>query len=151
MPNVVSIDGLSPQERAFVEWFGRGLTKTQAAARAGYANPNSSGGDLLRRAEIQAAVEAQRQQFVEVAQVTKKDVVEGIKEGIDMARQMSDPQTMIVGWRELAKICGYYETKSKVEVNVTGQVRISQLEQMSDQDLLKIIEGEAVDVSETDR
>lgn len=149
MPNVVSIDGLSSQERAFVEWYGRGLTKSQAASRAGYANPNSSGSDLLKRPEVQRALEAARNEFREIASVSRKEVVEGIKEGIDMARQMSDPQTMIVGWRELAKICGYYETKTKVEI--TGNVSVTHLEQMSDAELMKIIEGEAEHVREADR
>jgi hypothetical protein len=144
MPNVVTIDGLTEQERAFVEAFGLGLNMTQAATRAGYAHPHTRANELMKKPAIQAAIAEQRVRFEELADVSRKDVVEGIRESIDMARLLSDPQTMIVGWRELAKICGYYEpTKHKIEMTVNGSVRLEQLASMSDAELAKIIEGEA--------
>jgi hypothetical protein len=144
MPNLVTIDGLSEQERAFVEAFGMGLTQTQAAARAGYGTPHVRAVELMKKPAVQAAIARQHERMQQLADVSRVEVIEGIKEAIDMGRLLSDPQTMIVGWRELAKICGYYEpTKHKIEMTVTGNVRVEQLAQMSDEQLAKIIEGEA--------
>lgn len=145
MPNVVTIDGLSPSERAFVEWFAQGLTQTQSATRAGYANPTSSGNDLMHRPEILTAIEAAKSAFHDIARVSREDIVEGLKEAIDMARTMADPLTMITGWRELAKVCGHYENKTKIEVNHTGNVQLEHLNQKSDAELLKLIEGERIE------
>lgn len=45
-----------------------------------------------------------------------------------MAKIKADPLTMIAGWREVGKMCGFYEpTKAKIEVSVQGQVLIQRL------------------------
>ena len=39
---------------------------------------------------------------------------------------------MIAGWREVGKMCGFYEpTKAKIEVSVQGQVLLQRLNGMS--------------------
>ena len=60
-----------------------------------------------------------------------------------MAKIKADPLTMIAGWREVGKMCGFYEpTKTKIEVSVQGQVLIQRLNAMSDEELLKLAEGD---------
>jgi len=64
-------------------------------------------------------------------------------ESIEMAKIKADPLTMIAGWREVGKMCGFYEpTKAKIEVSVQGQVLIQRLNAMSDEELLKLAEGD---------
>jgi hypothetical protein len=144
MAEAKSIMGLTEKEAIYLEWIGRGLTPFQAAQKAGYSSPSTAVLDLNSRPHIQTGIAELRTKYEEEAKVSRREVIEGIKESIDMARDMSDPQTMIVGWRELGRICGYYETKTKIDISVNGHVQISKLEQMSDQDLLRIIEGEVV-------
>jgi hypothetical protein len=155
MPQVASIDGLTPQQRQFAEEFAKGFTQTQAAARAGYDNPSSSGRDQIANPKVRALVDSLRQTHQAIAQYTREEFIGGLKEAIDMARLMSDPQTMIVGIRELGRACGYYEPQ-KVEIkhSVEGRVLLERLNTMSDQELLelvnepKVIEGEIVEEEE---
>ena len=51
-----------------------------------------------------------------------------------MARIKADPIAMIAGWREIGKMCRFYEaTRAKIEVSVQGQVLIQRLNTMSDE------------------
>ena len=50
---------------------------------------------------------------------------------------------MIAGWREVRKMCGYYEpVKKQIDVNITGNVVMERLNRLSDADLLKLIEDQ---------
>jgi phage terminase small subunit len=141
MTSPVSIDGLDPMMRAFAEHYAQGFTQTQSAKRAGYANPSSSGASLLQNPKVLAMIEELRTVYAEAAGTDRTAFIDGLKEAIDMARTMSDPQTMIIGWRELGKACGYYEPEKKeLSVTVRGNVRLDQLKTMSDDELLKLIE-----------
>jgi phage terminase small subunit len=156
MPLVSTIDGLTPQQRTFAEEYAKGFSQTQAATRAGYESPSSSGRDLLTNSKVQALISSLQQAHQEIAQFSREEFIEGMKEAIEMARLMSDPQTMIVGFRELGRACGFYEAqKIKVEHTVNGTVRLEQLNTMTDEQLLEILEkpaleGEAVRVEEDD-
>jgi hypothetical protein len=76
--------------------------------------------------------------------MTRQKVIDGLKEAIDIARTMSDPQTMVAAWREIARICGYYAPEvKKLELSVIGATHISQIQDMTDEELTKLIlEGE---------
>lgn len=150
MPQPVAIDGLTPQMRKFAEEFAAGFTQTQAAARAGYTNPSSSGADLARNPRVLALVESLRVEHVEIARFSREEFIGGIKEAIEMARLMSDPQTMIVGLRELGRACGYYEAqKIEVKHTIDGTVKLEQLNTMSDEQLLELIETPAIEGEST--
>jgi len=80
----------------------------------------------------------------------------GFLEAVEMAKIQAVPSDMIAGWREIAKMCGYYAPEvKKIEINVTTRRVIDQMETLSDDDLLqmvaestKLIEGEAMNVLE---
>lgn len=145
---------MTEQEEKFAKNFLLGMTRTQAAKAAGYAKPEIDGERLIRSKEVQAYLAAEAAAYVDASGVSRKQVVEGMLEAIDMAKTMADPQTMIVGYRELARMLGYNAPEKKqIEVNVRGRVEVQQLEQLSDDELLKLmapaaIEGEAVRLEE---
>ena len=61
-----------------------------------------------------------------------------------MARTKADPIAMVGAWREIGRMCGFYEpTRTEVKVSVDGQVVLQQLQSMSDDDLLKLISEES--------
>jgi hypothetical protein len=48
---------------------------------------------------------------------------------------------MIAGWREVGKMCGFYEPKKvDIKVSMQGQVLLQRLNSMSDQELLAMAE-----------
>lgn len=128
-----------------------GMTRTQAAKAAGYAKPEVDGARLLRSPEIQAYLAKEASAYTDAAGVDRKQIVDGMLEAIEMAKTMADPQTMLIGYRELSRLLGLQAPeKRQVEVNITGRVQVHQLEQLSDDELLKLmapveaLEGEAV-------
>src|SRR6185312_7317210 len=84
--------------------------------------------------------------YQKAGRMTKKRVMDGFLEAIEQGKMLADPLAQIAGWREIAKLCNLYaEQKHRVEVNVTGDVTVRQLQQMSDGDLLRLIDGQTIE------
>jgi phage terminase small subunit len=131
---------LNERQRLFVtNYVVRGMSQREAAKAAGYNGSRGSVQKLMQYPKIEQAIKTEQKAFEQALQITRQEVVEGLKEAIDMARVKADPLSMVAGWREVAKICGYYEpVKHKVEVSMNGQVLMHQITAMSDEDLLKL-------------
>lgn len=141
----LEFQALNAREASFVRNMVDGMLPTSAARSAGYANPSQVAAVVLKRPNVQAALLKQRKHTEEVSGMTRKRVMDGFLEAISVGRLQADPLTMIAGWREVAKMCGYYEAvKHKVEVSVNGQVMHSQLQTLSDEELLRLAEGDKV-------
>jgi phage terminase small subunit len=131
---------LSSQQKAFVQAVAKGDSVAAASLRAGYAH-KTSGYELMKVPAIANAVVTEKAKFEADAQMDRKQVMEGFKEAIEMAKLMADPQAMIAGWREVGKMCGYYAPiETKLKVDITGNVTMTRLTQMSDAELLELIE-----------
>ena len=135
---------LTEMQRLFVvNYVDHRMTQTAAARAAGAAQPGTAAHDWMRHPKIQRAIAERQAEYAAASQVTKKRVIDGFLESIEMAKIKADPLTMIAGWREVGKMCGFYEpTKAKVEVSVNGQVLIQRMNSMSDEELLKLAEGD---------
>ena len=119
------------------------MTQTAAARAAGASNPGTAAYEWMRHPKIERAIAERRAEYAAASKVTKKRVIDGFLESIEMAKIKADPLTMIAGWREVGKMCGFYEaTKAKIEVSVQGQVLFQRLSAMSDEELLKLAEGD---------
>jgi len=138
---------LSPMQIAFVQNRARGLNCVQAAQAAGYSNPNVQGYQVENNAAVRAALQKEWAKAEKASDMTKAKVMEGMLYAIEQAKILADPTAQISGWREVAKICGYYEPqKMKIEVSVSAKRMFSQFETLSDDELLKIAETEIIDV-----
>jgi phage terminase small subunit len=74
--------------------------------------------------------------------VTRAKVLEELQAAIEVARLKDDPMAMIAGWREIAKICGYYAPeRRKLEVSVDGAALQAKFAAMSDEGLLALADG----------
>ena len=139
---------LTEKQRLFVKNWAAGDTPHNAAIRAGY----SEGGAtlayrLIRMPNILRLYEEEKRLYEDSAQMTRKRVMEGLLEGVEMAKLMAEPASVIAGWREIGKMCGYYEVvRKKVDINVTGNVVMQRMERMTDADLMKLIQGTVQDV-----
>lgn len=135
---------LTEMQRAFVQHLVHDkLNQTAAARQAGFNQPATSAHALMRNPKVLAAIAEERLEYAKASGMTKQKVIEGFSEAIDLARIKADPIAMIAGWREIGKMCGFYEaTKTKIEVSVQGQVLIQRLNTMSDEELLALAEGD---------
>jgi len=131
---------LTVKQRQFAEAWAKGESIPNASLRAGYADDHL-GYRLARMPNILALKHQYELKYEADAQMDRKQVMEGFKEAIEMAKLMADPTAMISGWREIGKMCGYYApVETKVKIDITGNVTMTRLTQMSDAELLELIE-----------
>ena len=97
---------------------------------------------LALKAKYEAKYEAENQ-------MTRKRVMDGFLEAIDMAKLMAEPASMISGWREIGKLCGYFApVETRVKVDVSGNIVLDRLNSMSDAELLEVISKSATPLIE---
>lgn len=80
--------------------------------------------------------------------MTRKRVMDGLLEGIDMCKLTADGLGVINGWKTVGQMCGYFEPiKRRLDINVTGNIQMQHLSRMPDAELLRIIqEGAAAEL-----
>ena len=129
------------------EWAG-GESISSASVRAGYADGGQMAYRMAKDPAILKLYHMEKALYAEASQMTRKKVMEGFLEAADMARTLADPTALTGAWREVGKMCGYYEPiKRTIDINISGNVTMKKLEAMGDADLLKLIKGEAEDVA----
>ena len=132
---------LTAQQAAFAVAWASGESVSSAALRAGYSQ-DSIGYRLIRMPNVRRAYDIEKAKYEEACQMTRKRVMDMLIESFDMAKLMAEPASMVSAAREIGKMCGYYEpVKVKMDVSVTGEVAVRQLNAMSDAELLKLITG----------
>jgi len=136
---------LSPRQQRFVAEYLASGNGTRAAVRAGYGRAGShvAASRLLKNDKVLAAVDSGRRELAARHEITRDRVIEELEQAIEIAKAKGDAGAMIAGWREIAKICGYYaaEKSLKVDVNIAAKRVIGQLEALSDVELAEIIEN----------
>ena len=140
---------LNERQAAYVEATLDGKDPVDAARAAGYAHPIANKEAPLRSEAVRTAIAAGREELSSLTQLTRADVIDGIMEAINLARLSADPQSMIKGWTEVGKMLGYYAPEvKKLEISDNQKRLQSKFESMSDEDLMRVIEGEASVVDE---
>jgi hypothetical protein len=138
---------LTDRQKAFVAARAKGMNCVQAAQAAGCPIPNVQGYQMENNPRIRAALDVEWARAEKMADMTKERVMEGMLDAIQQAKLLADPSAQIAGWREVAKMCGYYEPKKvQLEVSVSAKRMFDQFETLSDEELLKIAETEVIDV-----
>lgn len=134
---------LTEKQKLFVQNWAKGDSVNNAALRAGFASPGMAY-RLVHMPNVLRLKAQYEKKYEEESQMTRKKVMDGFLEAIEMAKLMSEPATMVSGWREIAKMCGYMApVEHKVKVDVTGNVTMQQLTQLSDAELLEVIQKDA--------
>lgn len=135
---------LTQKQRDFIHYMAEErYGQTEAARLAGYKHAKNTGIALMQNPKITKAVAEGREKYRAAANMERKRVVEGFLEAVDIARTKADPMAMVGAWREIGRMCGFYEpTKTELKVSVDGKVMLHQLQNMSDEDLLQLIAEE---------
>lgn len=134
---------LTESQEAFVEGVLDGKSKGQAALDAGYSSPSASS-TIAKSEAVQVALAERREELSSATQITRAGVLNGILDAIEMARLMADPTAMLTGYRDISKMMGYNAPEvKKVEISDTSDRLHRRMQSLSDEDLLKIINGEA--------
>ena len=133
---------LTEKQLMFVRHWAAGESVLSASARAGYSDNGTYAYRLCKEPAIIKLYEKEKALYEASCQMTRKRVMEGFLEAAEMARLQADPTAMTGAWREVGKMCGYYEpAKKTIDININGQIT-QKIERMDDETLLKIIKGE---------
>ena len=142
---------LTEMQKTFVKLWAQGESIATASHRAGYADGSVYAYRMIRMPNILALYNEEKRLYEEASGMTRKKVMDGLLEGVEMAKLAGEPASMIAGWREIGKMCGYYEpVRRQVDITVNGSLVMDRMNRMSDAELLKLIhegiaETEAVD------
>ena len=140
---------LTSRMKEFVKLWAQGETILSAAIRAGYNDGGTYAYRLAKDPAILKIYHREKEAYAAAAGMTRQKAREGLVEAVEMAKIQADPTAMIAGWREVGKMCGYYEpVKKQIDVNITGNVVMQRLNKLSDAELLKLIETETANALE---
>jgi hypothetical protein len=74
----------------------------------------------------------------QAAGMDRKQVLQGILEAIEIAKDMRQPSSMISGWKEVGRMCGFYEPERReITLSVDKKQVLEELRSMSTQELLE--------------
>lgn len=101
---------LLPRQARFVDEYLVDHNPAAAAVRAGYDAKSAivTGSRLLKRDEVQRAVEARTRSVANKLNITREDCIKGLVEAYKIARATQDGRAMVGAIRELNKMCGFY-------------------------------------------
>lgn len=135
---------LTKKQKKFVHNLVAGMAPKLAAQAAGYQTPHVDSAVNLRNPKVQAALVYMNQKHEAAAQMSRKRVMDGFLEAIEMAKMQGESGVMVNGWREIGRMCGYYAPERKVlDVNVTAKRTVDVIETMSDAELLEMVERDS--------
>lgn len=133
---------LTEMQQMFVRHWAAGESILTASARAGYADGGTYAYRLVKDPVIVELYEKEKRAYEAACQMTRKKVMDGFLEAAEMAKLQADPTALTGAWREVGKMCGYYEPVRKtIDVNVNGQIT-QKVERLDEATLLAIIRGE---------
>ncbi|MDP1610092.1 MAG: terminase small subunit [Sulfuritalea sp.] len=105
---------LTPKQQRFVDEFIVCGNGSEAARRAGYSERTAYqiAYENMRKPEIQAAIGAYKQAQAEKLELRREHIVAAILQAVEVAQSQSKAGPMISGWREIGKLCGFYDPVS---------------------------------------
>jgi len=85
----------------------------------------------------QLAIEQNRSRAV--SNMSRKRVMRGMIEAVDMARERKQANTMLSGWKEIGRMCGFYEPERReVMLSVKSEEIIQEMKTLTREQLLAI-------------
>lgn len=113
-----------------------------AAVRAGYSVKcaRSIACELLTKPDIQAVLQARQAALAQELQITRKGVIKGLLEAVDMGRVQQNPSAMVSALSTIGKMLGFYAPEVKrVELTAHQHGANQNLAFWSDAQLLEVI------------
>lgn len=132
---------LTEKQKSLIQFFAAGESLTTATARAGYSNSPFYGHRLIKQPNARKLYDEEKAKYEAACHMTRKKVMDGLLEGVEMAKLAGEPASMIAGWREIGKMCGYYEPVTrKLDITINGAAVMDRMNRLSDQELLDLIQ-----------
>lgn len=131
---------LNDKQKLFVKFWAEGESISTASAKAGYNDAATFAYRMTRMPNVLAMYSQLKAKYEEAGQMSRKKVMDGLLDAAEMAKLMAEPSTMVQAWKTIGQMCGYFApVEHRMKVDVTGNVVIDRLNNLSDAELLKMI------------
>lgn len=88
---------------------------------------------------FRSALDIEHRRSQTVVNMDRKNVMKGMLEAVDMAKDMRQPSSMISGWREIGRMCGFYEPERReIKLSVNSAQLVEELKNLPRERLLEI-------------
>ncbi len=135
---------LSKRQVQFVAEYAVCRNGAGAAVRAGYSERSAkvTAARLLTKANVRAALAVREAKTAQALNVTRELVLAEVQNAIRIATMNGDAMAMIAGWREVAKLCGFYATNQHaVFPRTESEITVENARAMSDAELAALDGG----------
>jgi len=134
---------LTPRQQTFVENYVRLGNGAEAAREAGYKplGARVRAHRLLTKDNVQASIRQCQSSYRGQMGLSRDQVITELQEAAALAKARGNPEAMISAWREIARVCGFYETDSTGGTKAARDgTRYATLIQLSDTELLNLLQ-----------
>jgi phage terminase small subunit len=133
------LERLTERHRRFVLGLYGGLNTVAAARAAGIGSPEVHAYEIRKRPEILLALNELRQKDIDMAGITRKDVIAGLMDAVQAAANATE---LTMAWKEIGKLLGLYEPEvvkhEHAHKHDVGEKTLLQMQQMDTNELLRI-------------
>ena len=141
------------KQQEYVAARAAGKTREQSAIVAGYSENENTVASIEKSPTVQEELAKVRAETAEAVNITKEDVVRGLKAAADLAATMADPQSMVRAWAEIGKMLGHYAPETKKHIHELKNPTEESVKGLPDAQLHllahgRVIEGEFERVTE---
>jgi hypothetical protein len=97
--------------------------------------------------EFKKAMETEYRRSQLAANMNRKTVLHGMLKAVEIAEDLRQPSSMITGWKEIARMCGYYEPERReILLSVESKDLLQQIQTLPKDKLLELYhENQSVD------
>lgn len=139
---------LTPEQEAFMEHMHKHPFKGAAEICKDLGINRKKYQGWMQSGKFPAVMRAQQKVTETSLRMTRKRVLDGFLRATEMAEKLEKPTAMISGWKEIGRMCGYYEPdKTEININVKHEQMVKELKELPREELHKLAfqEGEVVD------
>jgi phage terminase small subunit len=135
---------LTDKQRAFVKLWAQGETILSAAVKAGYTDGGTYAYRMVHQPNILALYNEEKEAYERESGMTRQRVINGLLEGVEMAKWAEEPASVINGWKTIGQMCGYFApVQVKHTMSVEGKILVERMEALSDKELMDLIAAQA--------
>lgn len=96
--------------------------------------------------EFRKALMTEQNRSRAVSNMSRKRVMRGMLEAVDMARELKQANTMLSGYKEIGRMCGFYEPERReVTLSVQAKEIVKEMKTLSREQLLDIAEQQDIE------
>ena len=135
---------LSPKQERWAQAYSQHHNASRACREASYSPRCASvtGTRLLNNEVVASRVQALEAANAVDMGITRQRFLQELQTAAELAKAKGDVNALIAAWREIGKACSYYSPERvEVALDVRGEVDLRRMNQMSDAELIQIIQG----------